>query len=161
LNEEFLASKMEAALIDQQYAIVHIASHAQFGSEIENAFILAYDDKLSIRNLEQYIGLLQFRDDPLELLTLSACETAFGDEKAALGLAGIAIKAGARSALASLWHVNDLATSIMIDEFYRNLVNPSNSKAKALQSAQLKIMEDRRFRHPCYWSAFLVINNWL
>jgi CHAT domain-containing protein/Tfp pilus assembly protein PilF len=161
INEDFLVSKMEEALRNQQYAILHVASHAQFGHNVENAFIVAYDGKLSINSLDQYIGLLQFRDYPLELLTLSACETAYGDDKAALGLAGIAIKAGARSALASLWHVNDLATSILVDEFYRELHKPSGSKAKALRSSQLKLLSDRRFQHPGYWSPFLIINNWL
>ena len=161
LNEEFLTSKMESALKDQRYTILHIASHAQFGGEVENAFILAYDGKLSISSLDQYIGLLQFRDDPLELLTLSACETASGNEQAALGMAGIAIKAGARSALASLWQVNDFATSILIDEFYRRLHEPSSTRAKALQKSQLKLLNDQRFQHPGYWSPFLLINNWL
>lgn len=161
LNEEFLTYKMESALKDQKYTILHIASHAQFGGNVENAFIVAYDDKLSISSLDQYIGLLQFRDQPLELLTLSACETSSGNEQAALGLAGIAIKAGARSALASLWHVNDFATSILIDEFYSRLHEPSSTRAKSLQKSQLKLLNDQRFQHPCYWSPFLIINNWL
>jgi len=161
LNQHFLSSTVESALKDQQYSILHIASHAQFGEDVDSAFIVTYDGRLSIRGLDRYIGLLKFRDKPLELLTLSACETASGDENAALGLAGIAIKAGARSALASLWHVNDYATSVLIDEFYRELRHPNGSKAKALQSSQLKIMKDRRYRHPCYWSPFLILNNWL
>ena len=61
------------------------------------------------------------REDPLELLVLSACETAAGDKRAALGLAGMAIRAGARSTLASLWQVDDLATSIFMTKFYEEL----------------------------------------
>jgi CHAT domain-containing protein len=111
--------------------------------------------------LEQYIGLLRFREDPLELLTLSACETAVGDDRAALGIAGIAIKAGARSALATLWYINDQASSTLVSEFYRQLQDPSVSRAIALKRAQLKLLNDRSYQHPSYWSPFLLINNWL
>jgi CHAT domain-containing protein len=95
------------------------------------------------------------------LLTLSACETAAGDDRAALGLAGVAIKAGARSALATLWPINDPASSILITEFYRQFQDPSVSRATALQYAQVKLLHDPRYQHPGYWSAFLLINNWL
>jgi CHAT domain-containing protein len=148
-------------LHDEQYTILHIASHAQFGNEVDKTFLLTFDEKLSIDNLNRYIGLLQFRDNPLEILTLSACETAAGDDLAALGLAGIAIKAGARSALATLWHINDLASSILVGEFYRQLQGPTTTRAKALQGAQLRLLGDRRFQHPGYWSPFLLISNWL
>jgi CHAT domain-containing protein len=67
------------------------------------------------------VGVFRFRDDPLELLTLSACETAAGDDRAALGLAGIAIKAGARSALATLWNINDEASVDLVVDFTAGL----------------------------------------
>ncbi len=93
---------------------------------------------------------------------LSACQTASGDDRAALGLAGVAVKAGARSALASLWSVNDQSTAELISGFYHELrESPSASKAKALQAAQIKMLEDRRYRHPCYWAPYLIIGNWL
>jgi CHAT domain-containing protein len=161
LNQDFLLSNIEKYLHDEQYSILHIASHAQFGNEIDQTFLLTFDEKLSIDNLNQYIGLLQFRDNPLEILTLSACETAAGDDLAALGLAGLAIKAGARSALATLWHINDLASSILVGEFYRQLQEPETTRAQALQRAQLRLFGDRRFQHPGYWSPFLLISNWL
>jgi CHAT domain-containing protein len=95
-------------------------------------------------------------------LVLSACQTAAGDDRAALGLAGVAIKAGARSALATLWFVNDQSTSLLITEMYGQMrENPSISKARALQAAQVKLLSDRRYRHPCYWSPYLIIGNWL
>jgi len=97
----------------------------------------------------------------VELLTLSACETAAGDDRAALGLAGVAIKAGARSALATLWTVNDPAAAQVVSDFYRALRDPALSKAKALQQAQVATLKDVRYRHPNYWSAFLLIGNWL
>jgi CHAT domain-containing protein len=140
---------------------VHIASHGRFEGDIAKTFPLTFDDKLTMERLDQFVGLFRFRDEPLELLALSACETAAGDDRAALGLAGVAVKAGARSALATLWHINDPATSILIAEFYRELRNPSVSRAVALQGAQLKLLHDPRYQHPGYWSPFLLINNWL
>ncbi len=92
---------------------------------------------------------------------LSACETAVGDEKAALGLAGAAIQAGARSVMGSLWSVSDEGTAQLVEEFYRQLKDPSISKAAALQKAQTKLMQTGAFQHPYYWSPFLMINNWL
>ncbi len=141
---------------------MHIASHAQFAGDVDKTFILTYEDKLSVDRLAQLIGRLRFREEPLELLTLSAGETAVGDERAASGLAGIAIKAGARSALATLWSVEDEASSILITEFYRQLREPSVSRAVALQRAQLKLLQGAfRYRHPWLWAPFLLINNWL
>ena len=111
LNEQFLVSRMEREMKDEPITVVHIASHGEFTSEVENSFLLAFDDKLRMDRLDRMIGLFQFRDTPLDLLTLSACQTAAGDDRAALGLAGVAIKAGARSALATLWFINDVASS--------------------------------------------------
>ena len=143
------------------YSVVHIASHGQFDSDPHKSFVLTYDGRLNMDRLEQLIKFSRFRENPLELLTLSACRTAAGDERAALGLAGVAVKAGARSALATLWYINDQASTELIAEFYRQLGSASNSKAKALQMAQQKLLSDARYRHPGYWSAFLMIGNWL
>ena len=160
-NKDFVVPKMERALTDKTYSIVHIASHGQFSSSIDKTFILTYDSKLSMDALENFLGLAKYREDAVELLTLSACQTAAGDDRAALGLAGVAVKAGARSALATLWTVNDPASALLVSEFYRGLQDPSVSKAKALQQAQLKLIQDPRYRHPGYWSPFLLIGNWL
>ncbi len=161
VNEEFLSSSMEKKLKDEQLSIVHIASHGQFRNNVADSFLLTYDNKLTMNQLSQFVGLFQFRDDPLELLILSACETAAGDDRAALGLAGVAVKAGARSAIATLWYINDQASSLLISEFYLQIQDPSISRSMALQQAQLKLIREQRFAHPCYWSPFLLINNWL
>jgi len=161
LNQDFLIPTMQKTLKDEYFNIVHIASHGQFEGEVDKTFLLAFDDKITMDLLDQYVGLFKFRRGPLELLTLSACETAVGDDQAALGLAGVAIKTGARSALATLWFINDQASSILVAEFYRQLRDPSISRAVALQHAQLKMLNDRRYEHPGYWSPFLLINNWL
>ena len=80
---------------------------------------------------------------------------------ALMGLAGVAIKAGARSALATLWHIDDQASSELVSEFYRQLQDPALSRAKALQRAQLKLLSHWRYEHPGYWAPFLLLNNWL
>ena len=161
LNQGFLVPRMGRELQDGQLTIVHIASHGRFESDVEKTFLLTFDGKLTLDQLDHLVGLFRFRDNPLELLTLSACETAAGDDRAALGLAGIAIKAGARSALATLWHIDDPASALLVAEFYRQLHDPSVSRAIALQRAQLQLLNNPRYRHPGYWSPFLLINNWL
>ncbi|MGH7796930.1 MAG: CHAT domain-containing protein [Candidatus Binatia bacterium] len=161
VNREFLAANLEKKLKEEQFSIVHVASHGEFGNDVENTFLLTFDTKLSLDRLSEMVGVFRFRDDPLELLTLSACDTAAGDDRAALGLAGMAIKAGARSALATLWNINDEAAVDLVLDFYRELKNPTVSRAVALQRAQLKLIENPRYEHPGFWSAFLMINNWL
>ena len=152
---------MERELKQGDYTVVHVASHGEFGGDVDNTFLLAFDGKLTIDRLERLIGVFKYRDEPLELLTLSACDTAEGDDRAALGLAGVAVKAGARSAVATLWSVNDEASAELIADFYRELKKPSVSRAVALQRAQVKILSDPRYQHPGFWSPFLLINNWL
>ncbi|MGH8503074.1 MAG: CHAT domain-containing protein [Gammaproteobacteria bacterium] len=160
-NEQFLLPNVEQALTAAPYSIVHIASHGQFASRADQSFLLTFDDRLTMDRLEQFMGLGRYRADPVELLTLSACQTAAGDDRAALGLAGVAVKAGARSALATLWLVNDQAASLLVSEFYRQLQQPGMSKAEALQRAQVWLQSDQRYEHPGYWAAFLMIGNWL
>src|SRR5690606_23254109 len=118
------------------FSVVHIASHGQFTSDPRESFLLTFDGRLNINGLERLIEPSRFRDRPVELLTLSACTTAAGDDRAALGLAGIAVKAGARSALASLWFINDEASAELVAGFYDALAEPGATKAGALQTAQ-------------------------
>ena len=162
LDHDFVISKLKDRFAQTQYQMVHFATHGQFEPDAGKSFILTYDGKLALDQLEELIRPGQFRGKPVELLTLSACQTAAGDDRAALGLAGVAIKAGARSTLASLWFVHDESTAMLMGEFYRRLRHdPGVSKAKALQQAQLQVLNDGRFGHPCYWAPFLIIGNWL
>ena len=160
-NKAFRVAAVEQELSETEFGIVHIASHGEFDSDPSKTFILTFEGKLTMDGLEKFIKLGRFRENPVELLTLSACRTAAGDDRAAMGLAGVAIKAGARSALATLWFINDSASSTLVIRFYRELKNPAISKAKALRLAQLSLIGDRRYRHPGYWSPFLLIGNWL
>ena len=161
LNQEFRVPHLEREMKDNPFTIVHIASHGKFERDVKNSFLLTFDEKLTMDRLTQVVGYFRFREQPLELLSLSACQTAAGDDRAALGLAGIAIKAGARSALATLWFVNDEASSALVIEFYRQLKNPALSKAQALRQAQLALMENPDYQHPIFWAPFLLLNNWL
>jgi len=161
LNQDFLTTRLEQELRDGRYGILHIATHGKFSTSVNDSFLLTFDEKLTMSTLDRLIGLFRFREDPLELLTLSACQTGVGDDRAALGLAGVAIKAGARSALATLWFINDEASAELVSEFYRQLRNPKMSKAQALQLAQQRLLADPVYEHPAYWSPFLLLNNWL
>jgi CHAT domain-containing protein len=162
LNADFVLPTLREKMTQEQFSIVHIASHGQFGRDASQTFVLTHDARLNLNDLEAMIRPSQYRGQPVEMLVLSACQTAAGDDRAALGLAGVAVKAGARSALATLWFVNDQSTGVLVKEVYNQLrQNPGLSKAKALQAAQIKLINDRRYRHPCYWSPYLIIGNWL
>jgi CHAT domain-containing protein len=111
--------------------------------------------------LEEAVGATRFRERPVELLSLTACETASGDARSALGLAGMAVKAGARSALGSLWRVEDGPTAELVTAFYAGLAEPGVSRAEALRRAQVKLLQSPRTAHPGFWSPFLLISSWL
>jgi len=160
-NNDFTYKNMQQRVNQTRYSIVHIASHGQFKPDLADTFLLTYDDKLSMDKLEKLVK--RTNSQKIDLLTLSACETAVGNDRAALGLAGVALKAGVKSALASLWKVDDAATPAMIIEFYQQLANPKLTKAQALQNAQRMMLTNAKyaqFQHPYYWSAFLLIGNW-
>lgn len=158
---DFRIPLMRKELESIPYSIVHIASHGEFYDNSRNTYILTWDEKLTMDDLEEFMGIRRFRKEPVALLTLSACVTAAGDDRAALGLAGVAVKAGARSAVATLWYINDHTSYELITEFYGQMRDVSLSNAKALQRAQIKLLNDRDFKHPGYWSPFLLIGNWL
>jgi len=161
LNDEFSRARFEAELRRVPYNVVHIASHGQFGNDPSQTFVLAFDGQLTMDDLERSIKFGERREQPLELLVLSACETASGDDRAALGLAGVALKAGARSALATLWYISDKAAGELIVDFYRGAQSGTLSKAQALQAAQRRLAADPRYAHPAYWAPYLLVGNWL
>ncbi|MDE0884998.1 MAG: CHAT domain-containing protein, partial [Myxococcota bacterium] len=161
LDSDFERESLERALTNLRPAVVHIASHAEFTGEPDTSFVLTHSGNLGIEQLSRLIRAGRFGGEPVELLMLSACQTAAGDERAALGLAGVAIRAGARSAMGSLWSVSDQATEALVVDFYQALDQPGMTKARALQSAQGQLLADARFGHPFYWAPFMVINNWL
>lgn len=161
LDESFSKEALVGELSSRSFELVHVASHAEFSSEERGGFLLTHDGKLRLGEFRRAVELLQFRERPLELLVLSACETAAGDERAALGFSGAAVQAGARSVLGSLWLVQDDATSALLASFYEGLAREGLSRAQAMQRAQRRLIDDPAFTHPSAWAAFLLINSWL
>src|SRR5438477_2445083 len=146
INQQFVKANVDKEFAQERYSIVHIASHGHFDSDAKKTFVLTFDSKLTLDELEALIRPAQLRDKPVEMLSLSACQTAAGDDRAALGLAGVAVKAGARSAFATLWFVNDEASTTLISDFYGELFGTGHpSKAKALRNAQMKLLADPRY----------------
>jgi CHAT domain-containing protein len=184
LNEEFTLKNFEEQRDRDRFGIVHLATHVWFESENERrqSYIQFWDGRLSLDRL----GELGFKQQPVELLVLSACETAVGTEEAELGFAGLAVKMGAKSVLASLWQVDDEGTLGLMSEFYRQLsLQDQTIKTEALRQAQLAMLRgevrienghlttvrgsielpkevtgnigDLTFSHPYFWAAFTMI----
>lgn len=160
-NQSFRLDRVRSELQDKEYSIAHFATHGQFESDFRQSFLLTYDSKLTLQDLQ--VVLESRGDEPLDLLVLSACQTAAGDDRAALGLAGVAVQSGARSALASLWQISDAATAELVTGFYAQLAQSSassNGKAGLLQAAQLELINSDRFQHPSFWAPYLLIGDW-
>jgi len=160
-NKAYTIPALERALQGKEYRLIHLATHGVFAHSKEDSFLLTYDSKLNMNKLAELLSISKQRKHPVELLTMSACQTALGDDRAALGLAGIAVQAGVRSAIATLWFVDDEATALTITNFYKLLKQPGISKARALQQAQIQLIKQKRYWHPGYWGPFLLIGNWL
>ena len=162
LNQSFTATALEDKIEQVPFQIVHLATHGEFSSDRSKTFIRSRDRRINIDELSSILSNRQTQSDPIELLTLSACQTAEGDERAALGLAGVAVRAGARSTLASLWGIDDRSSAFLMTEFYRQLVeNPTFSKSEALRQAQLKLVNHPNYSHPSYWAPYVLLGNWL
>ncbi|MCL1469868.1 CHAT domain-containing protein [Argonema antarcticum] len=161
LNQEFTSINLQTALKSFPFPVVHIATHGQFSSLAEKTFILTWDKKINVKELD---NLLRRREQdesrPIELLVFSACETAAGDNRAALGLAGVAMRAGARSTLATLWQVSDESTATLMTKFYSELGKPGVTKSEALRLAQQTLLQDSRYRLPFYWAPYVLVGNW-
>jgi CHAT domain-containing protein/tetratricopeptide (TPR) repeat protein len=162
LNADFNVENFTVQVGSLPSPVVHLATHGKFGSTLEETFVLTWDETLKADRFSDLLLASELsRENPVELLVLSACETARGDELAALGLAGIAIRSGARSTLASLWNVSDRATAQLMGEFYQRLSDPNLTKAEAIRQAQLSLLNQPDYQHPYYWSAFVLLGNWL
>lgn len=161
LDDSFTKANLEKSLSTSPYKVVHIASHGVFGSSAENSFIMAHDKIITMNELESILYADKFKDSPIELITLSACQTAEGDDRAPLGLSGVALKAKVRSAVGSLWSISDEATVQFMESFYSNLMAGNTTKSEALRKAQLSFIKQGQFVHPYYWSPFVLIGNWL
>ncbi|MGD1920000.1 MAG: CHAT domain-containing protein, partial [Pleurocapsa sp.] len=190
INEQFTIENFKAQnRRETPFPIVHLGTHAEFkAGSLNDSYIQFYDDRLKIPQLQDLSDELGWNSDatPIELLVLSACETALGDEKAELGFAGLAVQAGVKSALASLWYVSDVGTLALMGEFYDQL-GGTLVKAEALRQTQLKMLQGNvkvnnkqvelsngqnldlpsqfpkgtlTLDHPYFWSSFTLIGNW-
>jgi CHAT domain-containing protein len=156
LNQNFSPLNLQSSLEDRPPSVVHLATHGQFSSNSSQTFLLTWNDRLNLNQIRQWLAS---RRKPLDLLVLSACQTAKGDDRAELGLAGMAVKSGAASTIATLWNVSDQATAQLMTDFYHHWLQPQ-TKAQALRQAQLNQLRSQRHHHPYYWSGVVLIGNW-
>jgi CHAT domain-containing protein len=164
LNEEFTEDKLQKELQSTSFSVVHLATHGQFSSNLENTYIVAWGKLIKAKEFDNILRAnTSGNKQDIELLVLSACKTADGDKRAALGLAGIAVQAGVRSTLATLWPVYDNTTSDLISYFYKELKsgtrNNTINKAKALRRAQLAVFQKKQ--SPAEWAPYVLLGNWL
>jgi CHAT domain-containing protein len=158
LNQAFTYGGVKQSVSSGDYSIIHIASHGYFGKNAEDSFVMTYDRNLKLGDFQSLLGNGNSKKTPIDLLTLSACQTAAGDDRALLGFSGMAIKANALSAIGTLWSVNDAATATLMDAFYADLIR--FPKAQALRQAQLALLGDKELKHPHYWSPFILVGHW-
>jgi CHAT domain-containing protein len=182
LNEAFTLKNLKAQRTSTPYEIIHLATHAEFKSgALGNSYIQLWDTQLRLDQVRQ----LGWNKPAVELLVLSACRSALGNEEAELGFAGFAVQAGVKSALASLWYVSDEGTLGLMTDFYKEL-KKAPIKAEALRQAQLAMLKgkvrleggqlhtsdgnmplpsslasigDKDLKHPYFWSAFTMIGS--
>ncbi|EDX72228.1 tetratricopeptide repeat domain protein, partial [Coleofasciculus chthonoplastes PCC 7420] len=168
LDNQFTRDRLQAELSQTVYPILHIATHGQFSAVPEDTFLVTGNNqKLTLKDLETTIRHLSQGSNSVDLLALTACQTAVGDDRAALGLAGIAVQSGVKTALASLWFIPDASTKTLVTDFYQNWSHSSMSKAQALSLAQRKLIQAQnspeindQYAHPAYWAPFILIGNW-
>lgn len=161
LNQQFTNTAVQEAISAIPFPVVHLATHGTFSSRLEDTFILTWDDRIDINQLNTILQATDIsRRRPIELLVLSACQTAEGDNRAALGLAGMAVRAGARSTIATLWQLSDDAAPRLMERFYQELAT-GVTKAEALRQAQLSLLNDPAFERPFFWSPLVLVGNWL
>jgi CHAT domain-containing protein len=164
LNQDFTRDRFQSQVNAKPFPIVHLATHGQFSSNPEETFLLTWDDRINVKDFaELFENRLEGSLNPVELLVLSACQTAAGDRQATLGLAGFALLSGARSTLATLWSVSDQSTADLMSEFYLQLTqtNLNLTKAEALRRAQLSLLKNPEYNHPYFWAPFVLVGNWL
>lgn len=182
LNQDSTLANLESERASQPYRIIHLATHANFQPGApNNSYIEFWDSKLTLSQIRQ----MRWNNPPVDLLVLSACQTAMGDKDAELGFAGMAVQANVKSAIASLWSVSDEGTLGLMTQLYRDL-KTAKTKSEALQQAQIAMLKGRvrlqggqlrspggnlplppelaeldskNFSHPYYWAAFTLVGS--
>ena len=156
------AEQLDEKINSETFTAVHIATHGQFSSDPEQTFLLAYNKLIKSDDLDNLLRTdAQDKSDLIDLFVLSACETAEGDNRATLGLSGIAVRAGALTTVSTLWQVSDRTTALVMKDFYHLLATSKISKAEALHQAQLKVF-NRGYKHvPFNWAPYVLVGNWI
>lgn len=164
LNQTFSQEQLKIQLAQKDYPVVHLATHGKFSSRADETFLVTWDGRITANGLDQLFQTKGSRKssqtNPIELLVLSACQTAAGDRRAALGMAGVAVRSGARSTLATLWAVNDQSTALFMSEFYRLLIQEQLPRGEAVRQAQISLLKQPQYRRPYYWAPFVLVGNW-
>lgn len=161
------ATEERAKAADADATVIHFATHGLMdeASPLDSSLVLTLPPRWAPG---QDNGLLQaweiFEQMRIraDLVTLSACDSALGEEVSGEGILGLTRAfqyAGARAVLASLWGVNDASTAELMTSFYAAL-RSGRSKDEALRDAQLRLLRGRRWRHPRHWAAFQLMGDW-
>ncbi|MGB3265003.1 MAG: CHAT domain-containing protein [Microcoleus sp.] len=160
LEKKFTKANIQNQLQTGNFSAVHIKTHGQFSSDPEETYIVAYKQLLKGQDIANLIETeTPQQSSNIELLVLSACQTASGDNRAVLGLAGIAVRAGARSTLSTLWEAEDSPNTELMLKFYEELAKPGTTRAKALHIAQQSLFE--RYQAVKTWGTYILVGNWL
>ncbi|YAF99529.1 MAG: CHAT domain-containing protein (plasmid) [Nodularia sp. CChRGM 3473] len=161
LNDQFTSQRLEQQLSTTDYPIIHLSTHAQFSSDVQRTIFFTWDKLVTVLEFNSLLKhKTQTSENTIELLVLSACETAKGNKRSALGIAGVAAQAGARSTVATLWKVDAGSTALLMEEFYKNL-NNAIPKAEALRLAQMSLFSNPQYQHPYFWAGFVLVGGWL
>lgn len=157
----FTAQTLKSAVNAQPFSIIHLATHGIFSSSPEKTFLVAAGERMDLNQIREVLySRIENRPDILELLVLAACQTAVGDRRAVLGIAGIAAQTGARSTLATLVSVRTDLKFALLESFYRHLLEtPNRTKAEALHQAQLETFNQDRTT-PAFWAPYILVGNW-
>ena len=160
LNDQFSLRNFQQQVESSQSSLVHVATHGRFGGTTENTFLQAYQSQISLPDLEATLSAhnTNFPDNPIQLLVLSACDTAANAPRATLGMSGVAIRAGVSNVLGSLWSINDRQIVSLIDGFYSYLIRDGLSQPEALRQAQLDLINSPNY-HPSNWSSMILIQD--
>jgi CHAT domain-containing protein len=189
LNQDVTLEQFQSLAQREQYSIIHLATHAEFNpGNLDESFIQLWNGKLTLSSLRKVALNQKWSTTPtLEMLVLSACQTALGSDQAELGFSGLAVQTGVKTALGSLWAVSDEGTLGLMSEFYRNL-KTAPIRAAALRSAQVSLLKGQvtvtkdqiqfpdgskvtlpaaatrqdniNLIHPYYWAPYTVVGNW-
>ncbi|BAT52096.1 filamentous haemagglutinin outer membrane protein [Nostoc sp. NIES-3756] len=186
LDQQATLGNLKMIRRQQPFGIIHLATHADFiPGPLSNSYIQLWEDKLRLDQIRQ----LRLNEPQVEMMVLSACRTALGDEQAEIGFAGLAVLAGVKTSIASMWAVNDAGTAALMTKFYESL-KTAPIRAEALREAQVAMAKGQvyikdgrveglaaartlvlpaesveadedtiQLTHPYYWAAFTMVGN--